>query len=123
MNAVLTATAALALVFGVAQLVVPGPVLGIFGIKLDVTADLFARAQGAAYLGYAVFNWRVRASDVRAQRAAVLADLFVAIAGLLISVFSLVQGYGNALIWIWIVAFAAFGLWQAYVLWRPAATR
>jgi hypothetical protein len=117
-NAVLSATAALALVFGVAQLALPGPVLGIFGVKLDVTAELFARAQGAAYLGYAVFNWQVRASDVRAQRAAVLADLFVAASGLLISVYSLVQGYGNALITVWIVAFAAFGAWQAWVLVR-----
>ncbi len=117
-NAVLTATAALALVFGLGQLLVPVPLLGIFGVRLDVTAELFARAQGAAYLGYAVFNWQVRASDLRAQRAAVIADLFIAVSGLIISVYSLVQGYGNALIWIWIVAFVIFGAWQAYTLAR-----
>jgi hypothetical protein len=116
-NAVLSATAGLALIFGVAQLVMPGPVLGIFGVKLDATAELFARAQGGAYLGYAIFNWMARASDLRAQRAAVLADLIVAVSGLVISVYSLAQGYGNALILVWIVAFGLFGAWQAWVLW------
>lgn len=116
MNAVLTATAALALVFGLAQLLVPGPVLAIFGVKLDVNAELFARAQGAAYLGYAVFNWQVRGSDLRAQRAAVLADLFVAVAGALISLYAISLGQGNALMWIWVVAFVVFGAWQAWAL-------
>ena len=118
MNAVLTATAALALIFGVAQLLVPTPVLGIFGIKLDITAELFARAQGAAYLGYAVFNWQARSSDLRAQRAAVLADLFVALSGLIISVYSMLQGFGNALIVVWVVAFLVVGAWQAWTLAR-----
>jgi hypothetical protein len=121
-NAVLTATGALALVFGLGQLLIPTPLLGIFGVALDPTAELFARAQGGAYLGYAVTNWQVRGGDPRSQRAVVLADLIVAVTGLVFSVYSLMVGYGNALIWIWVIAFAAFGAWQAYVLWRPGRT-
>jgi hypothetical protein len=117
-TAVLSATALLALVFGLGQLLVPVPLLGIFGVKLDVTAELFARAQGAAYLGYAVFNWQSRTSDPRAQRAALVADLFIAVSGLILSVYSLVQGYGNALIWIWIAVFVVVGAWQALTLAR-----
>ena len=120
MNAVLTATAALALVFGLGQLLIPVPLLGIFGVRLDTTAELFARAQGGAYLGYAVFNWLVRGSDAGAQRAAVLADLIVAVTGALISLYTLLVGNGNALILVWVILFAAFAVWQAYVLWRPS---
>jgi hypothetical protein len=94
------------------------PVLAIFGVKLDATAELFARAMGAAYLGYAVFNWQARASDARAQRAALVADLFVAASGLLLSAYSLAVGFGNALIWVWIIAFAVVGAWQAWALLR-----
>jgi hypothetical protein len=120
-NTVLGATALLALVFGLAQLLVPGPVLAIFGVKLDVNAELFARAQGAAYLGYAVFNWMARTSDARAKRAALIADLFVSVAGAAISLYAISLGNGNALMWVWVVAFVAFAAWQAYALRRNAA--
>ena len=117
----LTATAALALLFGIGQLLIPGLLLSIFGVALDVNADLFARALGGAYLGYAVFNWQVRGSDVRAQRAAVLADLIIAVSGVLISLYAIALGNGNALIWVWVTVFLIFGAWQAYVLWRRPA--
>jgi hypothetical protein len=119
-SAVLAATAVLALVFGLGQLLIPVPLLGIFGVKLDVNAELFARAQGAAYLGYAVANWQARMTDLRMQRAVVMADLIVAVAGLLISLYAIQLGNGNSLMWIWVIAFAIFGAWQAYALWRPA---
>jgi hypothetical protein len=115
-TAVLGATAVLALVFGLAQLIIPVPVLGIFGVKLDVNAELFARAQGAAYLGYAVANWQARTADLRMQRAIALADLIVAVAGALISLYAISLGNGNSLMWIWVVAFVVFGAWQAYAL-------
>lgn len=118
MGTVLAATAVLALVFGLAQLLVPGPVLAIFGVKLDANAELFARAQGAAYLGYAAFNWMARGSDLRAQRAALVADLFVAVAGAAISLYAISLGNGSALMWIWVIAFVAFAAWQAYALTR-----
>lgn len=121
MRAVLSATAALALIFGIGQLLIPGLLLSIFGVALDRNADLFARALGGAYLGYAAFNWQVRNSDLAAQRAAVLADLIVAVSGLLISLYAISLGNGNALMWIWVAVFAVFGAWQAYVLARRPA--
>jgi hypothetical protein len=117
-TAVLSATAVLALLFGIGQLLIPGLLLSTFGVSLDVNADLFARALGGAYLGYAVFNWQVRGSDVRAQRAAVLADLVVALSGVIISLYAISLGNGNALMWIWVAVFLVFGAWQAYVLSR-----
>lgn len=121
MDPVLTATAVLALVFGIGQLLAPGMLLSIFGVTLDTNADLFARALGGAYLGYAVANWQVRASDERAKRAVVLADLVVAVSGLLISLYSISLGRGNALMWIWAVVFVIFGAWQAFALSRRTA--
>lgn len=123
MTTVLTATALLALVFGLGQLLIPVPLLGIFGVQLDTNAELFARAQGGAYLGFAIANWQVRASDLRAQRAVVLADLVVALTGLGISLYAISVGQGNALMWIWVVAFAVFGTWQAYALTRAGGGR
>lgn len=125
MNAVLTATGLLALVFGIGQLLIPGLLLSIFGVTLDRNADLFARALGGAYLGYAVVNWRARGAEPRSQRSVVLADLIVAVSGLVISLYAIALGNGNLLMIVWVVVFALFGGWQAWELWgrRAASVR
>ena len=44
MNTLLTATAVLALLFGIGQAAIPGVLASIFNVKLDVNAELVARS-------------------------------------------------------------------------------
>lgn len=123
MNALLTATAVLALLFGIGQATAPGLLLSIFNVTLDVNADLFARTLGGSWLGYALLNWRARTGGSDFQRAVVMADLIVALFGVVVSLYAISLGQGSAPMWIWVALFVVFGAWQAYVLWRPAPTR
>ena len=116
MNALLTATAVLALLFGIGQAAIPGVLLSIFNVTLDANADLFARTLGGTWLGYALLNWRARHGGIDFQRSVVMADLIVAVVGVVISLYAISLGNGNALMWVWVALFVAFGAWQAYVL-------
>ena len=116
----LTATAILALLFGIGQAAVPGILLSIFGVTLDVNADLFARTLGGTWLGYALLNWRAREGGLDFQRTVVMADLIVAVFGIVVSLYAISRGTGSALMWVWVALFVVFGAWQAYVLWAPA---
>ena len=119
MNALLTATAVLSLLFGIGQATIPGVLLNIFNVTLDVNAELFARTLGGSWLGYALLNWRARSGGVDFQRSVVTADFIVAIFGALISLYAISLGNGSALMWVWVILFAIFAAWQAYVLWAP----
>ena len=120
MRMLLTATAILALLFGIGQAAVPGILLSIFGVTLDVNADLFARTLGGTWLGYALLNWRAREGGLDFQRTVVMADLIVAVFGIVVSLYAISRGTGSALMWVWVALFVVFGAWQAYVLWAPA---
>jgi hypothetical protein len=119
-NALLTATAVLALLFGIGQALIPGVLLSIFNVTLDVNADLFARTLGGTWLGYALLNWRARGGALDFQRAVVAADLIVAVLGAVISLYAIALRTGSPLMWVWVALFSIFGAWQAYVLWSPA---
>ncbi|HEV8535417.1 MAG TPA: hypothetical protein VGR87_06815 [Candidatus Limnocylindria bacterium] len=119
MTTLLTATAFLALLFGIGQALIPGVLLSAFGVKLDVNADLFARTLGGTWLGYALLNWRARTGEPAFQRAVVTADFIVAVFGAVISLIAISIGTGSGLMWVWVALFAVFGAWQAYVLWVP----
>jgi hypothetical protein len=115
-SALLTATAVLALIFGIGQAAIPGVLLSIFNVTLDANADLFARTLGGTWLGYALLNWRARHGAADFQRSVVMADLIVAVFGVVISLYAISLGNGNALMWVWVALFVIFGAWQGYVL-------
>lgn len=115
----LSATALLALLFGVGLALMPDVLLGIFGVTLDVTGVLFARNLGGAWLGYALLNWQAREASTQTRRAVVQADLIVAAFGVVLSLYA-ISTFGGALMWLWVALFVVFIAWQGFVLWvRP----
>ena len=108
-------------IFGIGFLLVPGPVLALYGgMSMEpYTENLF----GAALIGFAVLNWFARnATEGQALRAIVLANLA---ANTLIFILSLLQqlsGVVNILGWSSVVISLLLALGFAYILFRkPSA--
>lgn len=120
MRTLLSLTALASVIFGVPLLVIPDVLVSIFGIKLDIAGNLFARILGASWLGYAVFNWNLRDSANQVVRQIVYGDLIVAVVGLILSLYTVATNLGNALVWLWVVLFLSYGVAFVYFLWvRP----
>ena len=108
--------------FGIGFLLVPGPVLSLYGgMSMEpFTENLF----GAMLIGFAVLNWFARnATEGPALRAIVLANL---VANTLVFILTLLQqlsGFVNALGWASVVISLLLALGFAYSLFRkPSAS-
>lgn len=100
LNTFLAIAAVLALVFGLAFILVPGQLMTFYGISLEEAGQWVGRYLGSAFLGVAVLTWQARqASDRTAIRAILLGDLVVSLTGLVVAVLDAIFGPGNALVW------------------------
>ena len=98
--------AVLALVFGLAFILVPTQTMSLYGITLEAGGQWLGRYLGSAFLGIAVLTWRARkAAQGDALRAVILGDLVVAVTGLIVAVLNKISGSGNALVWSTVVIY------------------
>jgi hypothetical protein len=97
-------------VFGLGFLLVPGAVASLYGIALEGSHQ-YARYFGSALLGFAAVLWLARKSASGVALRAILVGSFVASAiGLLVAVFEVIQGAGNALVWSTVVIYFLLAL-------------
>jgi hypothetical protein len=105
-----TATA-VSVVCGLAALLAPAELAGIFGVKVDDVTTSAARLLGAAYLGYAATNWLGRdVRDSSAQRAIAVGNLASWTLSLVVTLIAIGTGLGNMQTWLLVaveVIFAA----------------
>ena len=105
-----TATA-VSVVCGLAALLAPAELAGIFGVKVDDVTTSAARLLGAAYLGYAATNWFGRdVRDSSAQRAIAVGNLASWTLSLVVTLIAIGTGLGNMQTWLLVaveVIFAA----------------
>jgi hypothetical protein len=98
-------------VCGLAALLVPAELAGIFGVKVDDVTTSAARLLGAAYLGYAATNWFGRdVRDSSAQRAIAIGNLASWTLSLVVTLVAIGTGLGNMQTWLLVaveVIFAA----------------
>ena len=114
LSAFMAIAAVLALVFGLAFILVPTQTMSLYEITLGVGGQWVGRYLGSAFLGIAVLTWLVRKSQQgNALRAVILGDLVVSVTGLIVAVLNKISGQGNALVWstvvIYIFLTAGFG--------------
>jgi len=96
----LTVAAAGSILFGLAFLLVPAGLLSLYGITLDPSNQYVARYFGSALLGFAALNWLARsATSGPALRGILVGGFVVSITGLVVAIFQLLYGSGNALVW------------------------
>jgi hypothetical protein len=92
--------AVLALVVGLALLLIPAQTTSLYGVTLESDGQWIARCLGSAFLGAAVTTWFGKnAPQGDALRAILLGDFALAVTGLIATVLYSILGSANALIW------------------------
>jgi hypothetical protein len=121
--AFLTVAAVISALFGLSFLLLPVPLLAIYGIDLESNGAWLARYLGADYLGLALMLWLARRAPQSGASDALLAGLFALTAlGFVIALLHALSGLANALAWSTVVIFFLLALGAGYFRFvRPAA--
>ena len=115
LNTLLTVAAVVAGIFGLAFVLVSGPLLTLYGITLDKAGTLVAQLFGAALIGFAVLNWLARdVTDRGAQQAILLANLISDTVGFVMALIGQLAGVANALGWSTVAIYLLLALGFAY---------
>lgn len=105
----------LALVFGLAFLLVPAQLLSLYGVTLEAAGQWIGRYLGSAFLGLAVLTWFARnAPEGGALRAIVLGGFVLSVTGLIVAVLDGLYGLGNALVWSTVAIYLLLTLGYGY---------
>ena len=101
LNTFMSIAALVAFLFGLAFLLVPVQTMSYYGVDLDISGQYVARYLGSAFLGIAVITWYARNvdSDNKALRAILLGGFVLCATGFVASIFDVLYGPGNNLIW------------------------
>jgi hypothetical protein len=124
LNLLLTIAAVVAAVFGLAFVLVSGPLLSLYGITLDPAGTLVAQLFGATLIGFAVLNWFARnISDRGALQAVVMANLVTDVVGFVMILLGQLARVANALGWSSVAIYLLLALGFAYFQFmKPAAS-
>lgn len=109
--------AVLALVFGLAFILIPAQLMSLYGVTLEAGGQWVGRYLGSAFLGIGVLTWLARnTTQGEALRAIVLGDFVTSATGLVVAVLHGIYGPGNALLWstvaIYLFLTLGFGYFQ-----------
>lgn len=104
-----------ALIFGIAFVLVPGTVASIYGVTASPAVNLVGQFFGSALIAIGLVCWFIRnVTDAAALKAIVLAQLIANIIGLIVSILGTVSGTLNAVGWSSVVIYLVLALWFAY---------
>ncbi len=96
-----------AIIFGLAFLLLPGPTGGLYGMQIP-QPDIY-RLLGAAVLGYAASSWLgYQATNWESVRIVVFMEMLWTLLGTLVMLYALLFSGFPALGWINAIIFAAF---------------
>jgi hypothetical protein len=114
--------AILALAFGIAFVLAPASVLGLYGVTTDPAGTFMARLWGAAAIQIGLAAWLARKDiDTPARRAVQLGNAGGLAVGFVIALLSQLAGLFNALGWSTVLLFLLLGVGYAYFHTRPSA--
>jgi hypothetical protein len=103
----MTIAAVIALLFGLAFILIPVQLMATYGVTLEIAGQFVARYLGSAFIGIAVITWLARnAAMSDALRAVLLGGLAVSATGLVVAVLNAFSGASNALVWLNVVIYA-----------------
>jgi len=112
LNTFMIIAAILALIFGLALILMPKPFMGLYGVTLnDAGAQFVGRYLGSAYIGISFLAWACRSGASKG----VLAGFFVtALLGFVVALYDVFAGGSNALVWLNVAIYLLLGLGFAY---------
>jgi hypothetical protein len=103
----MTIAAVIALLFGLAFILIPVQLMATYGVTLEIAGQFVARYLGSAFIGIAVITWLARnAAMSDALRAVLLGGLAVSATGLVVAFLQTFSGTTNALVWLNVVIYA-----------------
>ena len=110
-----TFNAIIAVLFGLALVLIPTPLMSWYGVTLNDGGLFSTRVLGAAYLAIAIISWLVRNSPSSTELRAIVLALFVSntISFIIAAIYKL-QGVSNALGWTTVLIFLLMGLGFGY---------
>jgi hypothetical protein len=110
-----TVNAIVAGLFGLAFVLVPGPLTELYGIELHDGGLYVGRLLGAAFLMFAVLTWQSRdAQDSTARQAIILALLVGFVVGFVVSLVGQINNIANALGWTTVAIYLLFSVAYGY---------
>jgi len=110
-----------ALVFGLGFLLVPRPVLALYGVATDPAIVLMSRFFGVALVQVGLVLYLIRdVSDARTQRGVIIGSFLGSVAGLVVSLTGQFWGIVNQLGWSSVAIYALLTLgYGAFMFGRP----
>ncbi len=114
----------IALVFGLGFLLVPRPMLGLYGVAADPAVVLLARFFGAALVQLGLVLYLIRdVGDIRTQRGVVIGSFLGSVAGLVVALTGQFWGVVNQFGWSTVAIYSLLTLgYGSFMFGRPAAT-
>ncbi len=114
----------LALVFGLGFLLVPRPMLTLYGVPTDPSVVLMARFFGAALVQVGLVLYLIRdVGDPRTQRGVVIGSFIGSVAGLVVALTGQFWGLVNQFGWSTVAIYALLTLGYGSIMFgRPAST-
>lgn len=121
LRSLLLAAGVIALVFGLGFLLVPRPVLALYGVQTDPAIVLMSRFFGVALVQVGLVLYLIRdVSDVRTQRGVIIGSFLGSVAGLVVSLTGQFWGIVNQLGWSSVAIYALLTLgYGAFMFGRP----
>lgn len=114
----------LALMFGLGFLLVPRPMLTLYGMPIDPSVVLMARFFGAALVQLGLVLYLIRdVSDARTQRGVVIGSFIGSVVGLVVALTGQFWGLVNQFGWSTVAIYGLLTLGYGSIMFgRPAST-
>lgn len=123
LRALLLIAGILALAFGLGFLLMPRPMLTLYGVATEPSVVLMARFFGAALVQLGLVLYLIRdVGDIRTQRGVVIGSFIGSVAGLVVALTGQFWGLVNELGWSTVAIYGLLTLGYGSIMFgRPAA--
>lgn len=111
----------IALVFGLGFLLIPRPMLALYGVPTDPTVVLISRFFGAALVQLGLVLYLIRdVGDLRTQRGVIIGSFIGSVAGLVVALTGQFWGLVNSLGWLNVAIYGLLTLgYGSFMFGRP----
>lgn len=111
----------IALVFGLGFLLIPRPLLTLYGVPTDPTVVLISRFFGAALVQLGLVLYLIRdVGDLRTQRGVIIGSFIGSVAGLVVALTGQFWGLVNSLGWLNVAIYGLLTLgYGSFMFGRP----
>ena len=115
LSTLLIINAVVAVLFGIAFMLVPDQVVSFYGVEATATLNYAGQLLGAAFVGFAVLTWSARnANDSTARRAIVLALFIGNAAGFAVALIGQINNVAGALGWSGVAIYLLLAIGYGY---------